>query len=337
MSPFPRGNGESLLTGIPTWEYNKTMNSVKHVFGPVPSRRLGISLGVDIIPFKTCSLDCIYCECSKTTNLSLRRESFVSVDAILGEIKKSIAGAQYIEYITFSGSGEPTLNKDIGAIIKGIKAMSDIPVAVLTNGTLLYLDDVQEALLAADLILPSLDAASPGAFAEINRPHKDLELKNVIEGLVGFSARYKGQLWVEVFIVGGVNDNDQELELLHRTLKRINPTRVQLNSLDRPPAYENVLPVDTTVLQSIVEKWNDLPVEVIKRVRERGEIASFSRNLESSILNTVQRRPLTIEDLVTLTGMKRVELFKYIDILEKEKKIITRIVGNHIFYAPIGQ
>jgi wyosine [tRNA(Phe)-imidazoG37] synthetase (radical SAM superfamily) len=313
------------------------MNSVKHVFGPVPSRRLGISLGVDVIPFKTCSLDCIYCECGKTTNISLQRRSFVSVDVILQEVRKAVEGDRYIEYITFSGSGEPTLSKDIGGIIQGIKAMTDIPVAVLTNGTLLFMDDVQEALLTADLVLPSLDAATPESFNHINRPHKDLDLEKIIQGLITFSSRFSGQLWVEVFIVAGVNDSDDELDRLHGILKQINPTRVQLNSLDRPPAYENVLPVDTKVLRGIEERWSDLPVEVIKRVRKRGEIAAFSRNLENSILNTVNRRPLTIEDLVALTGKNRVELFKYIDILEKEKKIYARIVGNHIFYAPVNQ
>ena len=313
------------------------MNSVKHVFGPVPSRRLGISLGVDIVPFKTCSLDCIYCECGKTTSISLERRSFVPVDAILREVAKAVEGDHYIEYITFSGSGEPTLNKDIGAIITGIKAITDIPVAVLTNGTLLFMEDVRDALSAADLVLPSLDAATPEAFKHINRPHKDLDLEQVIQGLVDFSSAFSGQLWVEVFIVAGVNDSGSELDRLQAILKKINPTRVQLNSLDRPPAYDNVLPVDTTILREIETKWNDLPVEVIKRVRERGEIAAFSRNLENSILNTVNRRPLTIEDLVTLTGKNRVELFKYIDILEKEKKIYARIVGNRIFYAPVTQ
>ena len=191
--------------------------------------------------------------------------------------------------------------------------------------------------MAADLVLPSLDAATPESFAEINRPHESLKLEQIIQGLVRFSSRFTGQLWVEVFIVAGVNDNDRELDQLHGILKQINPTRIQLNSLDRPPAYENVLPVDTRVLRDIETRWSDLPVEVIKRVRERGEIAAFSRNLENSILNTVQRRPLTIEDLVTLTGKRQVELLKYIDILEKEKKICARIVGNHIFYASENQ
>ncbi len=308
---------------------------VKHVFGPVASRRLGISLGVDIIPYKTCSLDCIYCECGRTTDLTIKRKHYIDPQIIPDEIKEIIAAEKHIQYITFSGSGEPTLNKDIGKIILGIKELTSIPIAVLTNGTLLYLTEVRDEIINADVVLPSLDAVSPGIFSRINRPHPHLDIDSIIQGLVDFRKEFKGEIWLEVFIAKGINDSDEELAKLYRTVKKIQPHRVQLNSLDRPPAVEGIQPADMETLERIQEQWGDLTVDIIKRIRQREEIASFSFNLESNILNTIKRRPLTIDDLETLTGKNRLEIFKYIDVLEKEKKVSPKIVGDKIFYSPI--
>jgi wyosine [tRNA(Phe)-imidazoG37] synthetase (radical SAM superfamily) len=308
---------------------------VKHVFGPVASRRLGISLGVDIIPYKTCSLDCIYCECGGTTDLAVQRKHYINPQIVLDEIKEFIVSEKHIQYITFSGSGEPTLNKDIGKIIPGIKAMTSIPIAVLTNGTLLYLKEVRDEIIDADVVLPSLDAVSPGIFSRINRPHPRLDIDSIIQGLVDFRREFKGEMWLEVFIAKGINDSDEELANLYRTVKKIQPHRVQLNSLDRPPAVEGIQPADMETLERIMDQWGDLTVEIIKRIRKREEIAAFSFNLENNILNTIKRRPLTIDDLETLTGKNRLEIFKYIDVLEKEKKVFPRIVGDKVFYSPV--
>jgi len=305
---------------------------IRYTFGPVPSRRLGISLGVDIIPYKTCTLDCVYCECGKTTDLRVKRKRFVDPGTVLEEIKEVVSGDQLIEYITFSGSGEPTLNKDIGHIIREIKKITHTPTAVLTNGTLLPLKEVRDDLSEADLVLPSLDAVTPSLFSEINRPHGELGIGSIIRGLIDFRDEYRGRIWLEVFIARGINDSDEELEKIYRVIKKIRPDRVQLNSLDRPPAYENIRAVEIGVLESIVERWADLPVEIIKRIRRRDEISSFSRNLESNILNTIVRRPLTMEDLEALTGKNRLELYKYIDVLESEKKIQSQIIDNKIFF-----
>ncbi len=309
---------------------------IRHIFGPVPSRRLGISLGVDIIPYKTCTLDCVYCECGKTTDLRIERKRFVDPKIILDEMKEAVSGDKGIEYITFSGSGEPTLHKDIGGIIRGTKGITDIPIAVLTNGTLLYLKEVQQDLMQADVVLPSLDAVTPPVFSKINRPHKGLSIDLIIDGLITFRNEYSGEIWLEVFIAKEINDSGEELDKLYQTIKKIKPDKVQLNSLDRPPTVDNIQQVEIKTLENIVEKWRDLPVEVeiIKRIRKRDEIASFSKNLENNILNTINRRPLTIEDLEALTSKNKVELFKYIDVLEKEKKIQTQIVGDKIFYSP---
>ena len=306
---------------------------IKHIFGPVPSRRLGISLGIDIIPFKTCTFNCIYCECGETNNLTVKRRRFVSVKTIINELKHYIPEVKHLNFITFSGSGEPTLNKDLGKMIREIKKMTRVPIAVLTNGSLLHLKEVRNDLLNADLVLPSLDTASSETFSKINQPHKSLDIHQITDGLREFRREFNGQIWLEVFIVKGINDNNGELDKLYRSIQIIQPDKVQLNSLDRPPTYDHVEPVDMKTMEQIKARWETLPVEIIKRAGKRREILSFSRNLESSILNTINRRPLMIEDLEALTGKKRIELYKYIDVLEKENKIRTKIVKGKIFFT----
>jgi len=304
-----------------------------HIFGPVPSRRLGISLGVDLIPYKTCSLDCIYCECGPTSVCTTERRRFSDPVQVLGELQNRLAAHPQLDAITFSGSGEPTLHSDLGFLITEIKRLTSIAVAVLTNSTLLPQPEVRADLQAADIVLPSLDAASEDVFQRINRPCPGLHADQLIAGLTDFRRKFAGQLWLEVFIVRGINDHEGELNALHEAICRIDPDKVQLNTIDRPPACAEARAVEMPFLEQLIARWHDLPVEVIKRVRRKEEITAFSQNLENNILNTVRRRPLTVDDLVSLTGMKKVELLKYIDILEKEKKIAPQISGGKVFYT----
>jgi wyosine [tRNA(Phe)-imidazoG37] synthetase (radical SAM superfamily) len=306
----------------------------KQVFGPVVSRRLGISLGIDPIPYKTCNLDCIYCECGKTTRFQMERKSFVDPQVILDQVAAAIEENKHIDYITFSGSGEPTLNKDIGYLIRRLKEMTGIPVAVITNATLLHLKEVRDELSAADIVLPSLDAVTSSTFEKIDIPHRDLNVNTIIEGIKTFKDEFNGPIWLEVFLAEGMNDSEQDIDDLYKVIKDISPQLVQLNTLDRPPAYNSARPVSRKKMEEIVKKWHDLPVEIVKKIKKRDEITAFSENLEQNILNTINRRPLTIDDLEVLTGKDRSELFKYIDVLEKEKKIKPQIVGDRVFYAP---
>jgi len=307
-------------------------NKNRHIFGPVPSRRLGISLGVDIIPYKTCSLDCLYCECGRTTRLTSERQSFFPPRLVLEELQATLPGIPHLDFITFSGSGEPTLNSDLGWLIGEIKKISTVPLAVLTNGTLLYRQDVRHDLHQADVVLPSLDAATAGGFARINQPCAGLEVERIITGMEIFRREYPGKIWLEIFIVKGVNDREEEIAALGQALRRIAPDKVQLNTLDRPPAYSGVESADFSVLEKIRGQWPDLTVEIIKRANRRDEIPAFSSNLENSLLNTIRRRPLTLDDLAALTAKGENELRQYLDILEKEKKIKPVIVGEWIFY-----
>lgn len=308
----------------------------RHIFGPVPSRRLGISLGVDLVPYKTCTLNCLYCECGPTTQMTLERQRFVDPRAVLSELRDRLPGIPHLDYITFSGSGEPTLNADIGLFVAEIKRMTPVPLAVLTNGTLLHLPEVRAEILAADVVLPSLDAARPAAFTRINQPHPDLQAETLSDGLAAFRREYTGRIWLEVFLLAGINDDPEELDALHQQIRRIRPDKVQLNTLDRPPAFAGVQAAPLPFLEEVRRRWDDLPVEIIKRLHDRREIPAFSRNLENSILNTVRRRPLTVDDLAVLTGKSREEIFRYLDVLERENKLQARISGENIFYGPPG-
>jgi len=192
----------------------------KNLFGPVPSRRLGMSLGIDLVPKKVCSLNCVYCEVGKTTELTLERKEYISYDEIVAELSSYFKNNPNPDYITFSGYGEPTLNIRIGDIISFIKQHKpNIPIAVLTNGTLLFDKNVRESLKEADVVLPSLDAATEGVFRKINRPIKTLMLENYVNGLITFCNEFKGKVWLEIFILPGYNDSLSELIALKETIR----------------------------------------------------------------------------------------------------------------------
>ncbi len=304
----------------------------RRVFGPVPSRRLGISLGLDVIPYKTCSLDCLYCECGRTTDRTCRRRSFFPPQELIDELVALLPSIPRLDHMTFSGSGEPTLNSDLGGMIAAIQRIAAAPLAVLTNGTLLGRADVRRDLLAADVVLPSLDAATAPGFARINQPAAGIDVAAIINGMAAFRAEYGGKIWMEVFILKGVNDGEAELAALEKALRRIRPDKVQLNTLDRPPAYPGVESADFALLERIRAGWQGLAVEIIKRARHREEIPAFSSNLENSLLNTIRRRPLTLDDLVALTAKGEEELRRYLEVLERERKVKPVIEGGKIFY-----
>ncbi|RLC09648.1 MAG: hypothetical protein DRI24_21450 [Deltaproteobacteria bacterium] len=195
-----------------------------YLFGPVPSRRLGISLGIDLVPMKTCTLNCIYCECGRTTDLTLSRREYVPLPEVKAEFLHYQSNHPRPDYITFSGSGEPTLNSSIGKIIRFIHSHdTGIPVAVLTNGTLLFDPQVRKELKPASVVMPSLDAATDKVFIKINRPHSRSSVKGMIEGLIQFRKEFKGLIWLEIFIVTGLNNTESELTALKRAIQKISP------------------------------------------------------------------------------------------------------------------
>ncbi|MDD5676213.1 MAG: radical SAM protein, partial [Chitinivibrionales bacterium] len=224
----------------------------RYLFGPVPSRRLGLSLGVDCVPFKICNLNCIYCECGPTPKTVDARREYVAAAAILGELSEYLQEAPALDVITLTGSGEPLLNRAIGDIVAAIKSTwPQYKIALLTNGTLLQYPEVRRAVSPVDYVLPSLDAITPSVFKKINQPHASLNNDTVIRGIIDFAHEYKGALWMELFIVPGINDSENELKGLKEALLKIAPARVQLNTLDRPAAFSGVSAASTAQLERI--------------------------------------------------------------------------------------
>ena len=307
----------------------------KYLFGPVPSRRLGMSLGVDLVPHKVCSLNCVYCECGRTTNLTLERKEYIPYDEVVKEIAHYLEHNPAPDHITFSGSGEPTLNVRIGDVLHFIKAKSKTPVAVLTNGSLFYDKSVRAGLLESDVVLPSLDAAEDSAFRKINRPFYKLDIPEYIRGLIDFRKEYKGQIWLEVLIIPGLNDTKENLQALKEAFLQIQPEEIQLNTLDRPGAVENIRAATRKELQEIVGFW-DLPqVKIIAAAPDRKKIVSYRDDMESAILETIRRRPCTLEDMHEILGLHINEINKYLDVLEDEQKIISVRENRGLFYRDV--
>jgi len=305
----------------------------KYIFGPVPSRRLGVSLGIDLVMAKTCNLDCIYCECGKTNKFFNIRDSYVDVDRLIEEVK-DVLKTLTPDYITFSGSGEPTLNKDIGKIIKKVRKIYDGKIAVITNSTLLTNLDVREALEEADLVIPSLDAISEEVFQKINRPIEGLTAKNILDGLTTFLKETNKEVLLEVFVVEGINDSLEELNNYVGYLKDKKISTIQLNTLARPGAIKDIQPATMKRLEEIKTFFEENglgSVEIIKKYSSREEMPKYSDKLEGLILNMLGKRKYSLDEMVELLQRNEEELFKYFNILQKERKVKIVIENNKIY------
>lgn len=303
----------------------------RHIFGPVPSRRLGVSLGVDLVPPKTCPLNCVYCECGATTCLTTTRRAYVAYNSVVAELADYL-GSNAADFVTFSGAGEPTLNSDIGAIIGFLKSAFPMQrLAVLTNGVLLNDATVRAQLMDADLIAPSLDAGSEAVFRRVNRPHPDVTLATLIDGLARFRRDFRGAFWLEVFIVPGMNDSPQELRRLREAILQLDPDVIQLNTLDRPGAVADIRAATRQELERIVELWGFTNTEIIARAPRR-TIASYRGDVESAILTTLARRPLTLSDLSAMLGLHFHEINKYLAALEEAQRIEAVRQRRGVFY-----
>ncbi len=305
----------------------------KYLFGPVPSRRLGMSLGIDLVPKKVCSLDCVYCEVGKTTKLTTDRMEYVIYEKVINELKHFMNSSPKLDFITFSGSGEPTLNSRIGDVLKFITInYPNIKTALLTNGTLLFNKKLREEISDTDIIMPSLDAVSQKAFQKINRPHHQLSIDQYIQGLVDLRKEYKGKIWLEILFLKGYNDSVEEVTNLKEAILQIKPDNIQLNTLDRPGTVEGLIPLSLQELQNIIHFW-DLPnAEIIISQPDRTTIESYRKDIESAILETISRRPCTLEDLQQILGIHINEINKYLGTLEAEQKITTRTLQRGVFY-----
>jgi len=304
-----------------------------YIYGPVPSWRLGRSLGIDIIPFKICSFNCIYCETGRTTNLTVERKEYVSKDLVIEELKAFLLKRKNMDYITFSGSGEPTLNSKIGEMVNEVKKLTDTPVAVLTNSSLLNREEVRRELRKADVILPSLDVVSQSLFESLNRPDPSLKIEEIIDGLIKFRKEFKNKIWLEVLLVKGINDGPEDIHKLAKVIEKMEPDKVQLNTVVRPPAEEEVFALSQQELCSIQRK---LPgkVEVVRKFRKvlKGE---HIEKLESDIKNLLKRRPCTLSDISYALRVNPKEVMKNLTILERHAEIKAELHNKKRYYISI--
>jgi wyosine [tRNA(Phe)-imidazoG37] synthetase (radical SAM superfamily) len=312
----------------------KKEKKYKYIYGPVPSRRLGSSLGIDLIPFKTCTYDCIYCQLGKTKVKTTVRKEYVPKEDVLEEVERKLREGCDLNYITFAGSGEPTLHINLGKIITAIKKMTKTPVAVLTNGSLLYLKEVRDAILDADLVIPSLDAGSEELFFKVNRSAPSIRFAKMTEGLIEFSKIFKGNLWLEVMLVKGFTDNNEEIRKIASIIRQINPQKVQLNTVVRPPAEEFAKPLSINELKRFSEYF-ETEVEIIGTVEKIVETSlNYSQEeLENKIIALTKRRPVTIEDISNAFSIKIVEVVKVVTNLLNNKIVKEQINNKKIYYS----
>jgi len=293
-----------------------------------------MSLGVDLVPRKVCSLDCVYCEVGKTTKLTLEQNEYIKYDKVIEELNHYFENNPDPDYFTFSGSGEPTLNSRIGDVLDFVKRNKpNIPVAVLTNGTIFSNPEIRKYLLRSDLVLPSLDAVTEDAFQKINRPAKGLTAKTCVDGLIDFSKEFKGKIWLEIFILPGYNNSEDDLVELKKAVKQIRPDLVQLNTLDRPGTIGGLRAASMEELEHVIDVLDYPNTKIIAAAKKRKEQKSYREDAESAILGTIVRRPCTAIDLADILGMHINEVNKYLDVLEADGKIEAVRQERGVFYS----
>jgi len=302
----------------------------KYLYGPVPSRRLGLSLGVDIVPFKVCTLDCIYCQLGRTSEKTTERKDYVDVEVVLAELRERLAEGLEADFITISGSGEPTLNARLGQLIEGIKKITNIPVAVLTSGTLLTNQSVRADCAKADVVMPSLDAGDDQTFRKVNRPHKDISIENLIAGLCAFRNEFAGRMWLEVFFVEGSNTDAGQIGKIKDAIELIRPDKIQLNTAVRPTPEPGVKRLDAEKLQAIAEKLGEKCEVVADFSRQRctGHIGGRAEE----VLSMLKRRPGSLNDICSGLGIGRNEALKYISHFQQQGVIDSEEKDGIIFF-----
>lgn len=306
---------------------------MKTVFGPVPSRRLGRSLGIDVIPPKTCSYDCVYCESGRTTHLSVKRETFVSPDQVLNDLEVYFkAHPRGADVLTFSSAGEPTLYEPLGELIRSVKKrFNSFPVIVLTNGSLLWDAEVRRALAAADRVVPSLDAVTQSVFEKLNRPHPRLDLSAVLEGFEAFRREYRGQLHIEIMLAAGYNDDPQQWKAMRKVIDRLDPDCVELNTVVRPPAESGVCGLSVSRMEEAAKYFPREKTSIIGHFRSSAVISTES-GLAERIAEMVQRRPCTVDEMAISLSVSGEDLLRSVTELVRSGRLERSLFGNKEYF-----
>lgn len=304
-----------------------------YLFGPVPSRRLGQSLGLDIVPMKTCTQNCLYCQLGKDAPLTLERKVYVPTDDVLDELRRWLGEGRTADYITLSGSGEPTLHSELGALLDAVKTLTAIPAAVITNGTLLYQPQVRRDCAKADVVLPSLDAGDEATFLRLNKPHPDLSFQTFVDGLCRFREEYSGQIWLEVFFCTGINTDDDSIQKLACLIEKIRPDKIQLNTAVRPTTHAEALPVPPDQLERIARKLHP-KAEIIADFARHTQPLSRQASPDD-ILDAIRRHPCSLDDLCRGLSLTPDQVRPLLNALLDSGQIASDIRSGIAFFKPL--
>ena len=320
----------------------------KYLYGPVPSRRLGRSYGIDIVPFKVCTLDCIYCQLGKTVRKTIERRDFGPVAPVLEELRQVVAEGLKADFITIAGSGEPTLNLRLGELIDGIRRITNTAIAILTNGTLLYREDVRADCAKADVVMPSLDAGDQETFRQINRPHDNISIEKLVSGLCAFRDEFAGQIWLEVFFVEGTNTDAEQIAGIKDAIRLIRPDKVHLNTAVRPTADPGIERLDPERLRAIAARLGQ-GCEVIAdfshapggRLLKRGTEDILGSGFEirrktEALFSMLKRRPCSLDDICSGLGIRRSEALKYVSNLQQQGVIDSEEKAGVVFFKALS-
>jgi wyosine [tRNA(Phe)-imidazoG37] synthetase (radical SAM superfamily) len=306
---------------------------MNYVYGPVPSRRLGQSIGIDPLPPKTCNYQCIYCQLGKTTHFTNTRANFYPIEDITTDMQTAIiTNRNKFDYVTFVGSGEPTLYKDIGILIQKAKELTDQPACVITNGSLLNNIEVGEALMKSDVVMPSLDAGNEKDFIKINRPHPEIKYKSMLQGLIDFKKKYSGYYWLEVMLMKDINDSREKLLEIKQKIDLIQPDRVDINVPIRPPTEDWVeIPNDIVYerIKDIFEDYSNI------NFPEKGVFEHSQGDFERELLKIITRHPMREEQIIETfsnSNLSEKDIIKKLALLESENKIIKSEYNKQVFW-----
>jgi wyosine [tRNA(Phe)-imidazoG37] synthetase (radical SAM superfamily) len=305
---------------------------MSHLFGPVPSRRLGLSLGVDLVPPKTCTFDCVYCEVGRTTDLTRTRQAY-RVPEIIRELADYLGNPPGpLDYVTMAGSGEPTLNLGLKEIIAAVKSLTRTPVALLTNGSLFFLPEVRAAVAAADVILPSLDAGREETFQRLNRPHADISLDLVVSGLKALRREFAGQIWLEILVLKEINDQKEELTAIQGLLRELSPDKVQLNTAVRPVADKSARALTREEMEAVADFLGEGVEVVAAAPRTSPERLPVK---DRDVIEMLARRPMTAVDLAQALGFPLAQVRQRLGRLAKSGLVRRDVHQDQDFYRSL--
>ncbi len=294
-----------------------------------------MSLGVDIVPMKTCTQNCIYCELGLDAPTTAERKSYIDINMLYQALEEFLTHGRHLDYITITGSGEPTLNADLGKIIRKIREMTHFPVAILTNGSMLWDPQVRRDCMQADVVLPSLDAPDAETYAKINRPDSKISFEKLTSGLIEFAKEYKGKILLEVLLIEGVNTDEKQLDALGQWIEKINPHKIQVNTAVRPGVDKSLRPIPADRLEQIARRFGPR-AEVIASSPPGPHTQSpgSEKDLAQRVLELLKRRPCPLSEIAAALGIDAQTSDKLLTSLQRDKKISTRTQNGQTFYIP---